>query len=289
MLTVEDDVILMFPFEDSPALKAGIEDGDKLLEVDGQPVAGRSLEEVVGLVAEPAAAKVTLLTRLASEGGPLEVEVFRDSINVPSVSMQLVPGGIGYVYVLNFRHNTGEQVFEAFEALHRVDMLVLILDLRSNQGGSEEAARDVAGLFLPAGSLFLYIEDRQGKWQARNVGEELDQVELGDLPIVVLVNDATTGEAEAVAAALQASGRAVVMGTETFGRSGSYNFVELGDGSAIYMPTNRWIMPSGKALGLEGVLPEFLVAPQVGGDGISGDAQFDEAYNYLNDQLPAFR
>ena len=289
MLMVENDEILMFPFQDTPAQKAGIEDGDVLLEVDGQPVADRVLEDIVGLVADPSASKVTLLTRRGLGADPQEIEVFRGSIDLPSVSHQLLPGGIGHVYVHNFRHNTGEQVFEALEALEQIDMLALILDLRSNPGGSEEAANDVAGHFLPPESLFLYTEDRQGKREAQHVREGLDRLALGELPLVILVNENTAGEAEVVAAVLRESGRAVLMGTETFGRSGGYDFVELADGSAIYMATQRWFTPSGKALGRDGLQPDFPVISQLGGEGISGESQFDEAYRYLNDQLPPFR
>ena len=118
---------------------------------------------------------------------------------------------------------------------------------------------------------------------------DVERVDLGDIPIVVLVNIGTAGEAEAVAAVLQETGRAVVMGTETFGQSGTYDFVELEDGSAIYIPTTRWFTPAGNALGGKGVQPDFLVEFQQDDTGIGGESQFNRAYDYLNDLLPPFR
>jgi len=285
----QNDQILLFPFPDTPAEKAGIKAGDVLLAVEGEPMAGKGLEEVVELVAGPQDSKVTLLVERNGEVDPLELTVFRDNISLPSVSRQLTPGGIGHIYVSIFRDNTGEQVFEALEELNRFDLLALILDLRSSSGGSEQAAADVAGQFLPEGSLFMYTVDRQGNRQDLTASEDLERVELGEVPMVVLVNESTVGEAEAVAAVLQESERAVVMGTRTFGKGGTYSFVELSDGSAIYIPTRLWYTPLGKALGRNGLEPDLLVESRPDSSGVSGESQFNQAYQYLNDQLPPFR
>ena len=125
-------------------------------------------------------------------------------------------------------------------------MLALILDLRSNPGGSENAASDVLGQFLSPGSLFIYRENHNGERTEQRIREDLDRLDLGEMPIVVLVNEDTMGEAEAVAAVLQEAGRAVVMGVETFGKGASYDLVKLDDGSAIYLPTLRWYTSFGQ-------------------------------------------
>ena len=285
----QDDRILLLPFRDSPAEKAGIQEGDALLEVEGKPVAGKGLQEVVDQVAGPKGTKVTLRVERFGEAEPVELEVFRGSIDLPSVSSQLVPGGIGYIYVSVFRDNTGEQVYDSLEELKRVDMLALILDLRSNPGGSAEAAGNIAGQFLPPGSLFLYQEDRHGNRQEQYANQELDPLGLGELPMVVLVNQNTLGEAEAVAAVLQESGLAVLMGTKTFGKGGTYSFVELGDGSAIYIPVLRWYTPKGNEVGSSGVEPDIRVVFQIEEEGLGGESQFNRAYEYLNELLPPFR
>ena len=288
-VVAQDDRLLFFPFPDSPAEKAGILAGDALLDVEGVPVAGMGTQEVVDLVIGPEGTKIKLRMERLGEHEPVELEVFRGPISLSSVSSQLVPGGIGYVYVSRFRDNTGEQVFEALEELKRYDMLALILDLRSNLGGSKDAAADVVGQFLPPGSTFLSLEDRNGVRQEQFVRQDLERVELGEIPMVVLVNQATLGEAEAVAAVLQESERAVVIGTKTFGKAGTYNFVELNNGSAIYLRVSRWYTPSGKELGSSGVEPDFRVPYEQEEEGFGGESQFNRAYDYLNDQLPPFR
>jgi carboxyl-terminal processing protease len=285
----QDGQILLFPFQGSPAEKAGIQQGDSLLEVQGETTAGKSLEEVLEQVVGPEGTKVTLLMERSGEPEPLELAVFRDNISLQSVTRQLVPGGIGYIYVSQFRDNTGEQVYDAIEALKQVDMLALILDLRSNPGGSENAASDVTGQFLLPGSLFIYQEDRNGERREQLIRQDLDRIDLGELPMVVLVNGNTKGEAEAVAAVLQETGLAVVMGIETFGKGATYNLVELDDGSAIYIPTLRWYTPSGKPLGGGGVQPDVWVDYQSESEGFGGESQFNRAYDYLNDKLPPFR
>jgi carboxyl-terminal processing protease len=201
----------------------------------------------------------------------------------------LAPGGIGYVYISRFLDNTGEQVFEALENLMQYDMLALILDLRTNSGGSAEAAADVAGQFVAPGSVFLNLEDRRGDRREQRIPEDMDRLELEQLSMVVLVDEATIGEAEALAAVLQETGRAVLMGAGTFGSIGTYSFVELSDGSAVYLPTARWYTPAGNLLGTEGVQPDVTVLYDPEAGGVSGESQFNRAYGFLNDQLPPFR
>ena len=288
-VVAQDGQILLFPFQDSPAEKAEIQPGDALLEVEGEAAAGKSLEEVVQEIAGPEGTKVALLVERSDEPEPLEIEVFRGQISLPSVNRQLLPGGIGYIYISQFRDNTGVQLYEALEELKLIDMLALILDLRSNPGGSEEAASDVAGQFLQLESLFLYQEDRNGERREQRIRQDLDRFDLGEMPMVALVNGGTKGEAEAVAAVLQETGRAVIMGTETFGKGATYTFIELADGSAIYIPTLQWYTPSGRPLGGDGVQPDVHVAFVSESEGFGGESQFNRAYDYLNDQLPPFR
>ncbi len=285
----QDGQILMFPFPDTPAESAGLEAGDVLLEIEGEPVGGKTVQEVVDQVAGPQGTKVRLLVERSGEPEPLELNVFRGTIDLPSVSTQLAPGGIGYVYISRFLDNTGEQVFEALENLMQYDMLALILDLRTNSGGSAEAAADVAGQFVAPGSVFLNLEDRRGDRREQRIPEDMDRLELEQLSMVVLVDEATIGEAEALAAVLQETGRAVLMGAGTFGSIGTYSFVELSDGSAVYLPTARWYTPAGNLLGTEGVQPDVTVLYDPEAGGVSGESQFNRAYGFLNDQLPPFR
>ena len=281
----QDGQVLLFPFSGEPADKAGVQSGDALLEVDGQPVVGRSLQDVADMVTgasgTEAGSRVSLLLQRAEEPEPLTIEVFRNNVERFSIEFQLLPGGIGYLRIIRFRENTADRVYAALEEFNRFETLALILDLRANPGGSLEAAHRVAGHFLPPGSLFISQKKQGGPLEKLTVEEEQDRPALAEPALVVLIDDQTIGEAEAVAAALQDADRAVIIGTKSFGKGSSNTFVELSDGSAIYLPTSQWYRASGQLMAGEGVEPDTVVTGQ--------DAQIASAYEYLDQLLPAFR
>ena len=284
---VEEDRILLFPGEDTQAEKADLEPADVLLEVGGESVAGLTVAEVADKVRGPAGTKVELLVERVDEPEPLQINVIRGNIELPSVAFQLVPGGIGYIGINQFRENTGEKVIEALETLKRIDMLGLILDLRANPGGSPEAARQMVSQFLPAGGLFMYEIDRLGN---RKDWVTLEEGLVAEgLLMAVLVNEGTAGVAEAVAAVLQATDRAEIIGTQTAGKGSTNTFVELSNGSAIYLPTALWYTPGDELLEGVGVEPDTWVPLQAENQGFGRESQFNRAYEYLDNQLLPFR
>ena len=285
----QNDQILLFPFPNSPAESAGVESGDILVAVAGESVVGQGVQEVVGQVSGPEGTKVTLEVLRLGLDAPLEIEVFRGNIELPSVVSQLTPGGIGYLRITRFRDNTGEQVFSALESLHQFDMLALVIDLRSNPGGTADAANEIAGQFLPDGSVLGFLESRDGKRTDQIIAPNENRLSLDELMIAVLVNEETVREAEILAGALQDSGRATLFGTPTFGDASAYDFVELSNGSAMYLPVSRWYTPSGKLLGKGGLEPDVKVESEPETDGYGGESQFNRAYEFLDSKLPPFR
>lgn len=285
----QDGQIMLFPFSGSPAESAGIEPGDILLAVAGEVVVGQGTREVVGKVAGPEGTKVSLQVFRTGEPEPVEVEVFRGPIELPSVASQLIPGGIGYMRISRFFDNTGEQVFSALGSMNRFDLLALIIDIRTNPGGSPEAAKEAAGQFLPDGSVFGYLEGRDGKRTEETIDPNENRLNLDGLLIAVLVNGDTAREAETLAGALQDSGRATLFGTPTFGDASAYDFVELSNGSAMYLPVFRWYTPSGTLLSKAGLKPDFEVESEPESEGYGGESQFNRAYEFLDGQLPPFR
>ena len=245
--------------------------------------------EVGDRVRGPEGTKVLLKLQRQDQGESLELEVFRGNVELDTVASQLVQGGIGYVRVTRFRENTGAQVFEALERLKRFDMLALILDLRRNSGGAADAAAEVAAQFLSPGTTFRYVEDREGARYQHVVPEDVHQLTLEDLPVAVLVDGRTTGDAEALAAALQQAGRSQVVGVPTFGEGSTYEFVELSDGSALYLPTSRWFAPDGSWVGDDPIQPDIFVEYGEVPSGVGGERQFNTAYELLDEQLPLFR
>ena len=285
----QDGRIVLFPFNGSPAESAGVLAGDILSVVAGISVEGQGVEEVVDRVAGPKGTKVELVVLREGEPEPVVLEVFRGDIELQSVSSQLTPGGIGYLRISRFRDNTGEQVFSALESLNRFDLLALVLDIRNNPGGSESAAKETAGQFLPEGTVFGYVEARDGERVELTIDPDDTRLDLDELLIAVLVNETTAREAETVAAALQDAGRATSFGTKTFGDASAYEFVELSDGSAMYLPVSRRYTPKGKLLERTGLTPDFEVHSVSETSGYGGESQFNRAYEFLDKQLPPFR
>ena len=281
--------IVMYPFPNSPATGAGIESGDILLLVAGESILGKGVQEVVAQVAGPEGTKVTLEILRFGETEPLELEVFRGPVDLPSVSSQLIPGGVAYMRISQFRDNTGEQVFSSLEDLNRFDLLALIIDLRANPGGSSETAKETAGQFLPDGAVFGYLEGQDGERTEETISPNENRLNLDDLLIAVLVNENTIGEAETLAGALQDSGRATLFGVPTFGDASAYDFVELSNGAAMYLPVSRWYTPSGNLLSASGLKPDFEVLSEPETGGFGGESQFNRAYEFLDGQLPPFR
>lgn len=288
-VVAQEGRILLYPFADSPSDKAGIEPGDVLLAVNGAPLDGATPSEVGERVKGPEGTKVRLRLERAGEPEPLDLEVFRGDVELDTVASQLVPGGIGYIRVFRFRENTGRQVLEALERLNRFDLLALILDLRLNSGGSAEAAAETAAQLLAPGGIFRYIDDRAGARQEHLIPENENRLSLDDLPVAALVNERTVAEAEALAAALQQSGRATLVGVATYGDGYEYGFVELSDGSAMYVPVSRWYTPNGDWLGDAPVQPDIVVEYEEMAGAPGGEKQFNAAYEFLDRQLPLFR
>ena len=281
--------IFLVPFPESPAESAGIEPGDVLVAVAGVPVGDDTPSQIGERIRGEAGTKILLTLERAGEEEPLELEVFRGNVELPTIDWELIPGGIGYLRVYRFLDHTGQRVLETLERFKQLDTLALILDLRGNIGGSVDAAAEVAGLFLPESGVFRHVEGIDGQRAEHPLPENDGRLSIEDLLVAVLVDGDTISEGEAVAAVLQEAGRATVVGAPTYGDGSDYGLVELSDGSALYLPTSRWYTPGGHWVGEEPVQPDLLVDNQGQAVGSAGDRQIRAAYDLLDSQLPAFR
>ena len=284
---IQESRMVLFPMSESPAERAGIEAGDVLLEVGGEPVEGKSLQEAVERVRGPEGSRVTLLVEREGETEPLEFDVSRGDIDMESAQPRLLPGGIGYIWISDFQENTPDEVLDILDDFKRLDALALILDLRSNSGISVEAAQEVASQFLAEGQLFMYEVDGEG--ERRNWPVQAGGAVTGDLPMVVMVNELTGSAAEVVAGALQDHNRAPILGARTLGMGSANVYKELNDGSALYLPVSHWYTPLGNLIQGEGIAPDIEVLLTDDDRAFGVDVQLRAAYDHLDDQLPAFR
>jgi carboxyl-terminal processing protease len=255
-LTVRDGrVMVLGPLPDSPAVRAGIRPGDFIVAVDGVSTEGESLLEVVARVRGPKGTTVVLRLQRAGSVAPVEISVVRDTIHLTSVSRRIQAEDIGYVGLDGFNEQTAAGLREAITQLRAAGAKGLILDLRSNTGGLVDAAIAVVSEFIREGNVFL--------WRHADGTEEPYPVTgegtAYDLPLVVLVNGYSASASEITAGALQDHGRAVLIGTTTYGK-GSVNLLEeLDSGAGLYVTTARWLTPSGHLIEGQGLEPDIAV------------------------------
>jgi len=260
----EDKRIHLIPFEDGPAARAGIQEGDILIAVDHLIIDDNtSLETILAMVRGPVGTSVNLTLASRKPGDNVIIlDIVREAFPIPSVTYYLLPTDprIGVIVITLFSVKTPQEVEDSFLNLKSRGMETLVLDLRDNPGGLLDSGIDVARFFLSDGVIL--IEERRG-------GEkDIFQVETEggavDIPLAVLVNEHTASAAEVVAAALQANHRAPLIGTPTLGKGSVQLVLELSDQSSLHVTASRWKTPQGITLDFHGLQPDVPVTIEDG-------------------------
>jgi len=252
-VAIEDEQLMIIaPIDDAPAAKAGIRAGDIILEIDGKPASEMSLTEAVLNIRGPKGTSVRLLILHQGEAESEEIEIVRAEIKLSSVRFEMREN-IAYIRITHFSERTNEELSPVLQSIIEEAATGIILDLRSNPGGSLQAVVDVASHFLPEG-VVVNIVDNQGKQTALEV--EPNGLTT-DLPMIGLVDSFSASGSEVLAGALQDHERAAIAGTKTFGK-GSVNIIrQLKDGSGLAITTARWLTPNGNLIEGEGLYPDY--------------------------------
>lgn len=257
---MEDGFVkVISPIDDTPASKAGIQPGDLIVKIDGQPTKGLSMLEAVDKMRGEAGSKI-LLTLVREGGKPFDVELTRAVIKVKSVKSQLLDDGYGYVRITQFQVNSGEEVGKALNKLRKDNgkqLRGLVLDLRNNPGGVLQAAVEVSDHFLKKG-LIVYTEGRIANSELRFSADPADASE--GVPLVVLINGGSASASEIVAGALQDHKRGVLMGTDSFGKGSVQTVLPLNNDSALKLTTALYYTPNGRSIQAQGIVPDIEVA-----------------------------
>jgi carboxyl-terminal processing protease len=254
---------------DSPAESSGIRGGDVIVSVDGQAVAGLTLDEVAQLITGRAGTSVHL--GILREGERLEFDVIRARIGVSDVQARIIADDVAYARVLQFGGGASQELRRALEELLEQGADGIVLDLRDNPGGVADEAIDVASLFIEDGLVARLRERGQPERPVFARGEALPE-----LPLVVLVNGGTASAAEVVAGALQDRDRATLIGTPTFGKGAVLTLQELHEGEAIQFTTAEFLTADGHLIEGHGISPDWPLLP-----GGPGDAQLRWALKVL--------
>lgn len=267
----EDGRFILTPMEGSPAMKAGIKDGDELIEVNETPVTSfMSLDQVLIMVRGPVGTYVNIVVRRGEER--LNFRIRRERIEIPTVEWRLIEQGMGYIKITSFTERTPRELEQALRKLQGQGTTSLVLDLRGNPGGLIDSALKVGGFFLKEGVMLH--ERYKNSLKSYNVIKAPLWV---DWPMVVLVDSGTASAAEILAGALQESGRAKLIGEKTYGKGSVQWVYDLSDGSSLHITVAQWFTPGYRKVEGNGLEPDIKVqcsAPE-------GDACVEEALDIL--------
>jgi|SRR5579884_457688 len=259
--TKDNKLVVIAPIEGTPADVAGIKPGDVILKVDDQVLTkDTSLMDAVNKMRGERGSKVVLTIQRDQVPNPMVFELVRDTIRIQSVKSKVLEPGIGYVRLTQFQEQTARDLSKAIAKLRESNIHSLILDLRNNPGGLLTSAVEVSEQFLENGKLIVFIKGRDGKrdeYLASNAGA------LKDIPLIVLVNEGSASASEIVSGALQDWGRAVVVGTQTFGKGSVQTILPLSDGSALRLTTAKYYTPKGRSIQNTGIDPDIVVKPNL--------------------------
>ena len=259
-VTMENGLVkVVSPIDDTPAARAGIKPNDFIVQIDGEPVQGLSLNEAVEKMRGPVNSDIKLNIR--REGRDVfDVKLTRANIKIQSVKSHLEGGDVGYIRITSFNEQSDVGLINAFKTLKQQagDKLVgYVLDLRNNPGGLLEQAVSVSNAFIDKGEI-VSIRGRKVQ-SAQRFNAQPDKDLSGGLPVVVLINGGSASASEIVAGALQDHHRAVLMGTRSFGKGSVQTIVELSDHSAMRLTTARYYTPSGRSIQGKGIDPDIVV------------------------------
>lgn len=254
-----DDVVVVAPLDDTPASRAGFAPGDRLISIDGQSLRGWHEAEAVKALLGPPGTRVVVQAQRPAWPAPRTFTLVRDVIRVVSVEEKLYGGRFGYVKIKNFQERTDAYLKKALDGLRAQaggKLAGLVLDLRHNPGGLLEQGVKVADRFLESG-VIVTTKGRGGRHVEVERAHPLDTEP--SYPMVVLVDGGTASASEIVAGALQDQGRAVVLGTQTFGKGSVQTVIELEDGSGLKLTIARYYTPSGRSIQERGITPDVWV------------------------------
>ena len=247
---------IIAPIEDTPADKAGVEAGDKIVKIDGDSTKDISLHDAVSKLRGPKGTSVTITILREGLDDPKDISIIRDIIKLKSVKSKVIDEQIGYVKLTQFQEKTASDLKKALKDLSKKEINSMILDLRNNPGGLLKGAVDVTSQFLPAGKLVVYIKGRSGDKTEFNTSNGNNYF---DFPMIVLVNGGSASASEIVAGALQDWEKAVILGTQTFGKGSVQTVMPLSDGSAVRLTTARYYTPKGRSIQTTGITPDIEV------------------------------
>ena len=264
-VTIKDGKLTVIsPLEDTPAFRAGIKSGDIIWMIDKALVRNMNINEAVKRMRGPPGTVVSLTILREGADKPFVYQLTREIIRIRSVKYRPLEKGLGYIRIVQFQERTGEEFAQALRNLHKQNngaLRGLVIDLRNNPGGLVDPAIDVAGRFVGESlkdSLIVSLKGRDPS-SRKELSATIGQKEAG-YPLVVLINGGSASASEIVAGALQDYKRAVIMGTQSFGKGSVQSVIPMRGGGGLKLTTARYYTPKGRSIQALGITPDIMVS-----------------------------
>jgi carboxyl-terminal processing protease len=264
-ITLKDNLLIVVsPIEGTPAYRAGLQAGDRIIKIDGQSTKNMNLLDAVRKIRGAKGSSVTLTVLRENNEKPKTVSLVREIIPIRSVRARYIDD-IGYIRITNFQDKTDHDLKQAFKDLTTKckPLRGIILDLRNDPGGLLDQAVKVSDEFLSSG-LIVYTEGRNKAQTMRFYANENSSSLEKTIPLVVLINEGSASASEIVAGAMQDRKRGFLIGTKSFGKGSVQTIIPLEDGSALRLTTAHYYTPSGRVINEKGIMPDIVVeAPAI--------------------------
>lgn len=290
-----DELVVVSPIEDTPAFEAGIESKDVIIKIDGQSTEGMDVNDAVQLIRGPIGSEVTLTIRRGEQ--EIDFPITRARIEIHPVRYEYRSNSsgpdVGYIRLTQFSANAAEEMREAIRDLEKQGVAGYVLDLRSNPGGLLYASIEIARMWMDQGTIVSTV-DRKGLVDE----EKANNRALTDLPLVILVDGGSASASEILSGALQDNDRAMLVGTQTFGKGLVQSVRPVGSGSGLAVTIAKYLTPSGRDINKEGIAPDVVLelseeereflGQNRDAIGTPEDPQYREALNLLEAEIAQF-
>lgn len=285
----DGQIVIVAPIPGTPAERAGLRRGDRLVKIDGKTIESPSVEKTVRLVRGEPDTEVTITIYRPSQNRTIDFKLKRERIHLESVRNATVGrDGIGYLQITQFSERTGEEFAQALTGLEQHGLRALVIDLRNNPGGLLDAAVDVCSQFFEKNELIAYTQGRtpDSREEFKAGGGHVPRT----YPVAILVNGGTASAAEIVSGAMKDTKRAVIVGEKTFGKGSVQSVLELHNGEGIRLTTARYYTPSGVTIHEKGIVPQVELEVSADDDGkirlqqsrldLTAPAEFNERFGF---------
>jgi carboxyl-terminal processing protease len=282
-LGIKDDILTVIaPLEDSPAQKAGLRAGDKILKIGDKPTTDITIDEAVDLIRGKKGTEVKLIVLHADEQETREISIIRDNIEVKSIKLEMKPEHIAHLKINKFGEETAREFNAAAGQIVSSGARGIILDLRNNPGGFLESSVDIASRMMPKDKIVVIEEDNTGRREniSTRGGDKLSAI-----PTVILINEGSASASEILAGALRDNLGLKLIGKKSFGKGSVQELIQLPGNSSVKITVAKWLTPSGEHIMEKGITPDIEIDLTTDDFKNNRDPQLDKALEVLKEMI----